>query len=104
MYRAGVEWILGFRVRGTKLYLDPCIPRTWRNFEITFRYHSARYEIVVENPNGVARGVSSVQFDGAPLTGGSMHIQLADDGALHRVRVVLGNESLPLALHAPIRG
>jgi cellobiose phosphorylase len=41
---------------GHKALLDPCIPRTWRSFEIVFRYHSTRYDIVVENPQGVARG------------------------------------------------
>src|SRR5256886_2186064 len=59
MYRAGIEWILGFRLRRSELHFDPCIPRAWRGFEITFRYHSSRYEIVVENPHNVARGVSS---------------------------------------------
>ena len=34
MYRAGIEWILGFRLRGTRLHIDPCIPRAWRGFEI----------------------------------------------------------------------
>ena len=29
MYRAGVEWILGFRLRGAVLHVDPCIPRAW---------------------------------------------------------------------------
>lgn len=90
MYRAGVEWILGFRLRGTRLYLDPCIPRAWRSSDITFRYHSSRYEIVVENPHGVMRGVSSVELDGAPLASDSLYIQLANDGATHHVRVVLG--------------
>jgi len=37
-------------VRGTRLVVDPCIPRAWRGFNIAFRYHSARYDIVVENP------------------------------------------------------
>lgn len=86
MYRAGIEWILGVRLRGTMMHLDPCIPRAWPGFEVTFRYHSSRYEIVVENPQGVARGVSSVELDGAPLAGG---IPLADDGVTHHVRVVL---------------
>ena len=27
MYRAGLEWILGFRVRGATLLLDPCVPQ-----------------------------------------------------------------------------
>jgi cyclic beta-1,2-glucan synthetase len=97
MYRAGIEWILGFRLRGTRLHLDPCIPRAWRNFEMLFRYHSARYEITVENPHGVTRGVSSVELDGVSLAGG---IPLADDGVTHHVRVVLRSESPPLALQA----
>ena len=41
MYQAGVEWILGFRLRGTTLLIDPCIPRAWPGYEIDFRYHSA---------------------------------------------------------------
>ena len=90
MFRAGIEWILGFRMRGSVLHFDPCIPRAWRHFEIAFRYHSSRYDIVVENPRGVARGVLSVELDGTSLAGGSTHIPLADDGATHHVRVVLG--------------
>jgi cyclic beta-1,2-glucan synthetase len=90
MYQAGIEWILGFRLRGTTLLLDPCIPRAWPRYEIDFRYHSARYEIVVENPQGVSRGVASSELDGQALTSGGAAIPLADDGATHRVRVVLG--------------
>lgn len=93
MYRAGLEWILGFRLRGAMLHLDPCIPRAWRSFALVFRYHSSRYDIVVENPHGVARGVVSVGLDGALLAGGGASIPLADDGATHQVRVVLGSET-----------
>jgi cyclic beta-1,2-glucan synthetase len=76
MYRAGLEWILGFRVRGDFLEIDPCIPRSWPGFEISFFYGSARYEISVANPNGVSRG--------APT-----RVPLVDDGAVHPVRIVL---------------
>ncbi|HEU4915829.1 MAG TPA: glucoamylase family protein [Acidimicrobiia bacterium] len=89
MYRAGVEWILGFRLRGAGLLVDPCIPRAWRGFEIDFRYHSARYEIQVSNPNGVTRGVTSLTLDGTTLDPGS-ELKLVDDGLTHRVRIVLG--------------
>jgi cyclic beta-1,2-glucan synthetase len=89
MYRAGLESILGFRLRGARLVVDPCIPRAWPRFEIVFRYRSARYEIVVENPRGVSRGVASVEVDG-DLLDGDFGIELADDGAGHRVRVILG--------------
>ena len=88
MYRAGVEWILGFRLRGTRLQIDPTIPRAWRDYEIAFRYHSSRYRLVVENPHGVTRGVATIELDGKPV--GSAEILLSDDGAEHRIRVVLG--------------
>ena len=80
----------GFRLRGTTLLVDPCIPRAWPGYEIDFRYRSARYEIVVENPQGVSRGVAFVELDGQPLAGAGAAIPLADDGATHRVRVILG--------------
>ena len=50
----------GFQMRGTTLVIDPCVPSGWRGFEIAFRYHSARYDITVDNP----RGVISVEVDG----------------------------------------
>jgi cyclic beta-1,2-glucan synthetase len=90
LYRAGLEWILGFRVRGTTLLVDPCVPREWPGFEIVYRYRSSRYEIAVENPGGVCRGVVLAELDGAALPGPEARIDLADDGATHRLRVVLG--------------
>jgi cyclic beta-1,2-glucan synthetase len=88
MYRAGVESMLGFRLRGAHLVIDPCIPRAWPGFDMVFRYRSARYYIGVENPRGVSRGVSTVEADGVALVG-ERRIVLADDGKTHRVRVVL---------------
>jgi cyclic beta-1,2-glucan synthetase len=90
MYRAGVEWILGFRVRAGKLQLTPCIPADWPRFEIDFRYASARYKILVENPHRVSRGVSCIELDGRALPNTDGHILLADDGRTHEVRVTLG--------------
>jgi cyclic beta-1,2-glucan synthetase len=90
MYRAGVEWLLGFRLRGSVLYLDPCIPRSWRGFEVTFRYHASRYEIRVENPRGVMRGISTIVVDDTPLASRSASVKLSGDGKTRRVRVVLG--------------
>jgi cyclic beta-1,2-glucan synthetase len=88
MYRAGVEWILGFRLRGAVLHVDPCIPRAWPRYEVFFRYHSARYLLAVENPRGAMRGVTSISLDGGPVVG--REIPLADDGGEHRISVVLG--------------
>ncbi len=89
MYRAGVEWILGFRLRGTRLSIDPCIPRAWPGFQITFRYHSSLYEIRVRNPNSESRGVVDLRLDGVSLPPDS-ELDLVDDGGTHQVEVFLG--------------
>jgi cyclic beta-1,2-glucan synthetase len=89
LYRAGLEWILGFRVRGMFLSVDPCIPRSWPSYSIEFRYHSAVYKIDVENPSGVARGVALTELDGKILAG-SASVPLTDDGVIHNIRIVLG--------------
>ena len=90
MQRAGIEGILGLRIRGISLHLDPCIPKTWPGFGIVFRYRSARYEIQVENPRSVSRGVVLMELDGNALTGNQSPIPLADDGMTHFIKVVLG--------------
>jgi cyclic beta-1,2-glucan synthetase len=90
MYRAGLEWILGFRQQGASLLITPCIPKQWPRVEIVFKYHTARYEIVIENPDGVSRGVVHMRLDGATLWGSEARIPLVDDGKTHSVRVLLG--------------
>jgi cyclic beta-1,2-glucan synthetase len=91
LYRAGIESILGFRLQGASLLLDPVIPTSWPRFELTYKHRSALYHITVENPRGVSRGVSSATLDGNALPSGSpARVPLVDDGATHTVRVILG--------------
>jgi cyclic beta-1,2-glucan synthetase len=91
MYRAGLEGILGFKVQGATLLLSPCIPEKWPRLEITFRYASARYEILIDNPRGVSRGMAHAELDGEALPSGpNARIHLVDDGNTHKVRVFLG--------------
>jgi cyclic beta-1,2-glucan synthetase len=91
MYRAGLEGILGFRVRGASLFLTPCISEKWPRFEIVFKYRSSRYEILIDNPYGVSSGVTYAELDGEALPS-SLHspIALVDDGNVHSVRLLLG--------------
>jgi cyclic beta-1,2-glucan synthetase len=92
MYRAGTEWLLGLRKRGENLEIDPCIPRHWRGFEVRYRHGKTLYEIHVENPTGVSRGVGRIELDANVRVGTS--IALVDDGRNHIVRVRLGPTSI----------
>jgi cyclic beta-1,2-glucan synthetase len=89
LHRVGIESILGFRVRSDALEMAPCIPRDWTGFTIDYRFRSARYAIIVENPDGVSQGVARIELDGGALADVTA-IPLVDDGGTHEVRVVMG--------------
>ncbi|HLJ83525.1 MAG TPA: glucoamylase family protein [Candidatus Eremiobacteraceae bacterium] len=89
MYRAGIEWVLGIRLHGRSLSIDPRIPKGWPGFSFRLRYRSATYDVAVENPRHVSLGVTSIEVDGRTLEVAGPVI-LTDDGATHSIRVVLG--------------
>jgi cyclic beta-1,2-glucan synthetase len=88
MYRIGLESLLGFRLEGDAFTLDPCIPAAWPGFELTHTHHGSRYHVLVRNPNGVERGVSSVTLNGAPCPDG--RVAMKAGGGDHEVIVVMG--------------
>jgi cellobiose phosphorylase len=89
LYRVGLEAILGFRLRGARLELAPCIPPGWSGYEITYRHGSATYHVVVENSGRSGRGIRSVSVDGHAVPGSA--IELVDDGREHKVQIALGS-------------
>jgi len=89
MHRAGVEWILGLRRRGNVLHVDPCVPRGWSGFTAAVRSGRSVWNVRVENPAGVSRGVASLTIDGREAEP-SQGIPLTDDGAVHSIDVRLG--------------
>ena len=90
MYRTAVEGILGIKVCGTTLVVDPCIPRAWPGFEFTYKHGTSRYRITVKNPRGVTRGIAQASLDGKDLAGARDGIQLMDDGRYHYGEITLG--------------
>jgi cellobiose phosphorylase len=95
LYRAGLEAILGFRLHGSTLTIDPCLPKAWPRYKIAFGHRGTghritRYDIAVENPRHVSRGVVRAELDGVEIARGVARIPLIDDGQVHRVRVELG--------------
>ncbi|HEY9110819.1 MAG TPA: glycosyl transferase family 36, partial [Rhodanobacteraceae bacterium] len=92
LYRAIVEWVLGFRLQGDRLRIEPCIPHAWKGFALTYRRGNSTWRIEVENPQRVCRGVIAIEVDGVTLQGSGAGIALVDDGAVHHVRVTLQKE------------
>ncbi len=87
-YRLGTEAILGLRRQGDVLRIEPCIPRDWPEYCLTYRFGQATYHIRVENRSGVNRGVQQVTVDGEMQP--EKTVPLKDDGEHHTVRVRMG--------------
>ena len=93
MYRAALEFMLGFQLDGERLRIEPCIPRGWREFEIKYRRGRTRYHIRIENPLAVSRGVAQTFFDDEELPSNEILLDDDDNGRTHQVRIVLGERT-----------
>ncbi len=88
MYRVWIEEVLGLKVHGDRMRLDPVIPGWREGFRLKYRHGEAVYEIQVENPEGLERGVSWVEMDGGRLR--DQWIPLERSLVKHRILVRMG--------------
>ena len=86
-YTAVTRWILGVRLAFGGLVVDPCVPAEWKHFEVSRQWRGATYRIVVENPEGVQKGVKSVTLNGKPVT---MPIPAQEPSSVNEVIVTMG--------------
>ena len=84
-YYAATRYMLGIRPGFDRLTVDPCIPAEWDGFEAVRRWRGAVYQIRVENPGHVEKGVRLLEVDGQTAE----TVPVFSSGA-HSVRVVMG--------------
>ncbi len=87
MYTAATRWILGIRIAFDGLIVDPCIPAEWNGFHVSRKWRGATYEIEVQNPDGVEKGIRSVTLNGNPVSG---PIPPQPAGTVNQVVAVMG--------------
>ncbi|MDO6525481.1 N,N'-diacetylchitobiose phosphorylase [Motilimonas sp. 1_MG-2023] len=86
-YFAVTNFILGVRLSFEGLIVDPCVPTNWPGFEVQREWRGAKFNIKVENPNGVSKGVASVTLNGVAVEGA---IPVQAEGSVNEVVVVMG--------------
>ena len=85
LYRAALEWILGFRLRENQATLTPCVPADWPGFTIRYRHQGTPYVISVERQ--IPGGVMQMTIDGKVQKPGRNVIDFVTDGTEHSVHV-----------------
>ena len=51
-YQAGIEYILGLKIKNKCIEIKPCIPKDWKEYQIQYKYGNTIYNINVKNLNG----------------------------------------------------
>ncbi|MEJ2606993.1 MAG: hypothetical protein P8Z41_09995 [Anaerolineales bacterium] len=68
--------------------MDPVIPAAWDDFNIRYSHRDAVYELKVENPDHVGRGVAWIEMDGRRLD--KLELPLDGNAVKHKVVVRMG--------------
>jgi cellobiose phosphorylase len=86
-YQAATQYILGVRPTYEGLLIDPCIPASWDGFGLTRAFRGAVYQIEVQNPDRVCKGVKSIVVDALEIDGAI--VPALGDNRAHRVDVTM---------------
>lgn len=63
------QHILGIQPQYDGLAIDPCVPKGFGGFHLTRKFRGTDYEIEVQNPNDVEKGVKKLIVDGREISG-----------------------------------
>ena len=85
-YYAITQYILGIKPAYDGLEINPCIPSTWKEYTVRRKFRGATYEITVQNPQGVCKGIKTLTVDGVKTAGNIVRHQ----PGTHQVIAVLG--------------
>ncbi len=82
------QFILGCIPDYDGLKIDPSIPEAWDGFKLTRKFRGNTYNITVNNPEHISKGVKSVTVDGVRINGNILPVFEKD--TVHEVEVVMG--------------
>ncbi len=82
------QYILGVKPQYDGLEISPCIPKKWRQYVIYRKFRGADYEITIQNPNGMNRGIKSLIVNGNKVDGNIIPVQPGN--TVNQVEVKLG--------------
>ncbi len=81
------QYILGIIPDYDGLKIDPSIPKAWDGYEVSRLFRGAVYNIKIENPNHVSKGIKSITVDGKAIEGNILPV-FAD--GTHEVVAIMG--------------
>jgi cyclic beta-1,2-glucan synthetase len=90
-WQLGVEGILGLRLKGGAIRVDPCLPKEWGGANVILRKDKAVISITIEDPENVGKGVNWIAIDGKRVRGNI--VRFPERSRARNVTVRLGGKN-----------
>ena len=85
-YTAGIEYILGLKIKEGYLMIEPCIPKDWKEYFMRYKWKDSIYNIKVINQNQKNTGVEKVLLNGEEVEN---KIKLEGNNKVYNIEVYM---------------
>ena len=85
MYEAGIKYILGLNIEGNILKIKPCIPDSWNEYSIQYKYGTSMYNLKVINHN--KKSEKEIYINGKKID--HDEIALQDNGKINNIEIII---------------
>ena len=86
-YTAGIEYILGLKIKNGILSIEPCIPSNWKEYLIKYKYGKSLYNIKLINLNGKNTGVEKFIVNGNEVS--DKCVKLDSNAGIFEIEVIM---------------
>ena len=85
------QYILGVQPHYDGLVINPCIPKEWNGFVVTRKFRGTTFNIEIQNPDKISKGVKEIWVDGIKIEGNKIPVQNKKEC---NVKVMMGTENV----------
>ena len=86
--RSAHQGILGIQPTMHGLCINPCIPKQWDKITVTRHFRGAIYDIRINNPRHVSKGIKEIKVDNVEIEGNILPV--FNDNRNHSVEIIMG--------------
>ena len=86
-YKAILEYMLGLKIKNGILKINPCISKSWKEYEIQYKYKTTLYNIKIKNIFSKNTGVNEFLVNGESVD--NKEIELVDDGKIYNIEIFM---------------
>ena len=86
-YKAILENVLGIKLEYGFLYINPCITKDWKEYEIQYKYKTTLYNIKIRNNLKKNGGINRFVVNGE--SSDTQRLAVVDDGKIYNIEIFM---------------